>query len=170
LRQALANVGRFSMTTRTYAPLLSLSIATCSTCDSVWLGDDAFLPLLPTFDDRSPAVGQRSLPSTREAVVDVSHEMCYYLTCLDTQLSRIIRPLLPIPRIAPVSGKRIAPSGCTRPRSARANRRPHAHCSLSRGGGSTPNPQRRVSSGPLARLSCGSTGGVSVNASGSSAL
>ena len=84
----LASVGRLSMTTRTYTPSLSLSIATYSTCDSVWLGDDAFLPLLPTFDDQSPAVGQRSLPSTWEAGVDVSHEMCYYLTYLDTQLSR----------------------------------------------------------------------------------
>ena len=76
------------MTARTYATSLSLSIATYSTCDSVWLGDDAFLPLLLTFDDQSPATGQRSLPSTWEVGVDVSHEMCYHLTYLDTQLSR----------------------------------------------------------------------------------
>ena len=76
------------MTTRTYAPLLSLSIATCSTCDSVWLGDDAFLPLLLTIDDQSHAIGQRSLPSTWEVGVDVLHKMCYHLTYLDTQLSR----------------------------------------------------------------------------------
>ena len=84
----LASVGRLSMTTRTYTPSLSLSIATYSTCDSVWLGDDAFLPLLLTFDDQSPATGQRSLPSTWEVGVDVSHEMCYHLTYMDTQLSR----------------------------------------------------------------------------------
>jgi len=84
----LASIGRLSMTTRTYTPSLSLSIATYSTCDSVWLGDDAFLPLLLTFDDQSPATGQRSLPSTWEVGVDVSHEMCYHLTYLDTQLSR----------------------------------------------------------------------------------
>lgn len=45
--ELLASVGRLSMTARTYATSLSLSIATCSTCDAVWLGDDAFLPLLP---------------------------------------------------------------------------------------------------------------------------
>ena len=84
----LASVGRLSMTTRTYTPSLSLSIATYSACDSVWLGDDAFLPLLLTFDDQSPATGQRSLPSTWEVGVDVSHEMCYHLTYLGTQLSR----------------------------------------------------------------------------------
>ena len=76
------------MTARTYTSSLSLSIATYSTCDSVWLGDDAFLPLLLTFDDQSPATGQRSLPSTWEVGVDVSHEMCYHLTYIDTQLSR----------------------------------------------------------------------------------
>jgi hypothetical protein len=86
------------MTARTYTPSLSLSIATYSTCDSVWLGDDAFLPLLLTFDDQSPATGQRSLPSTREVGVDVSHKMCYHLTYIDTQLSKIKRPLPPIPR------------------------------------------------------------------------
>jgi hypothetical protein len=53
----LASVGRFSMTARTYAPLLSLSIATCSTCGSVWLGVDAFLPLLLTIDVQSHVTG-----------------------------------------------------------------------------------------------------------------
>jgi len=88
LWQTLTSVGQFSMTTRTYTPSLSLSIATYSTCDPVWLGDDAFLPLLLTFDDQSPATGQRSLPSTWEVGIDVSHKMCYHLTYLDTQLSR----------------------------------------------------------------------------------
>jgi len=36
------------MTARTYTPSLSLSMTTCSTCDAVWFGADAFLPLLPT--------------------------------------------------------------------------------------------------------------------------
>jgi hypothetical protein len=76
------------MTARTYTPSLSLSIATYSTCDSVWLGVDAFLPLLLTIDDQSHAIGQRSLPSTWEVGVDVLHKMCYHLTYLDTQLSR----------------------------------------------------------------------------------
>ncbi len=84
----LASAGRFSMTARTYATPLSLSIATCSTCDAVYLGDDAFLPLLLTIDDQSHAIGQRSLPSTWEVGVDVLHKMCYHLTYLDTQLSR----------------------------------------------------------------------------------
>jgi hypothetical protein len=53
----LASVGRFSMTARTYATSLSLSIATCSTCGAVWFGADAFLPLLPTIDSQSHAVG-----------------------------------------------------------------------------------------------------------------
>ncbi len=47
------------------------SVATCSTCDSVWLEADAFLPLLPTFDSQPPAVGQRSHPSTWGSGVDV---------------------------------------------------------------------------------------------------
>jgi hypothetical protein len=75
------------MTTRTYAPLLSLSIATCSTCGSVWLGADAFLPLLLTVDDQSLAIGQRSLPSTWGPGVDALHFSCYHLTWMDTQLS-----------------------------------------------------------------------------------
>jgi hypothetical protein len=68
------------MTARTYATLLSLSIVTRSTCGSVWLGVDAFLPLLPSIDDQSHAVGQRSPPSTWGLGVDVSHSLCYHLT------------------------------------------------------------------------------------------
>jgi hypothetical protein len=68
------------MTARTYATSLSLSIATCSTCDSVWLGDDAFLPLLLTIDDQSHAIGQRSPPSTWGLGIDVLHDSCYHLT------------------------------------------------------------------------------------------
>ena len=82
------------MTTRTNAPSLSLSIATCSTCGSVWLGVDAFLPLLPTFDSQSPAVGQRSPPSTRGAGFDVLHDSCYPRTWLDTQLSKFWRSVI----------------------------------------------------------------------------
>jgi hypothetical protein len=55
--ELLTSVGRFSMTARTYATSLSLSITTCSTCDAVWFGADAFLPLLPTIDSQSHAVG-----------------------------------------------------------------------------------------------------------------
>jgi len=76
------------MTARTYATLLSLSIATRSTCDAVWLGADAFLPLLPTIETRSPAVGQRSPPSTWGPGVDVFTISVYHLTWMDTQLSR----------------------------------------------------------------------------------
>ena len=78
------------MTARTYATSLSLSIATCSTCDAVWLGADAFLPLLPTFDGQSPAVGQRSPPSTWGPGVDVSSVWVYHLTWMDAQLSRFL--------------------------------------------------------------------------------
>jgi hypothetical protein len=84
----LASVGRFSMTTRTDAPSLSLSIATCSPCDAVWLDADAFLPLLPTFDSQSLTAGQRSPPSTWGAGVDVFTVSVYHLTCIDTQLSK----------------------------------------------------------------------------------
>ena len=67
-----------------YTPSLTFTIATCSTCDSVWLGADAFLPLLPTIDDQSHAVGQRLLPSTWEMGVDVLHDLCYHLTHMNT--------------------------------------------------------------------------------------
>ena len=95
------------MTARTYATSLSLSIATCSTCDAVWFGADAFLPLLPTFDGQSPAVGQRSPPSTWEPGIDVSPVSVYHLTWMDAQLSRFLateRPWLssvawPLPSI-----------------------------------------------------------------------
>ena len=86
------------MTARTYATLLSLSIATRSTCDAVWLGADAFLPLLPTacpelvegFDDQSHAVGQRFSPSTWGPGVDISPLSVYHLTWMDAQLSRFL--------------------------------------------------------------------------------
>jgi len=78
--ELLASVGRFSMTARTYATLLSLSIVTRSTCDSVWLGADAFLPLLLTIDDQSHATGQRFPSSTWGPGVDVLHDLCYHLT------------------------------------------------------------------------------------------
>jgi len=68
------------MTARTYATLLSLSIATCSTCDAVWLGADAFLPLLLTIDDQSHAIGERSYPSTWGPGVDVFPFWVYHLT------------------------------------------------------------------------------------------
>ena len=78
------------MTALTYATLLSLSIATSSTCDAVWLGADAFLPLLPTFDSQSHAVGQRSPTSTWEPGIDVSLVSVYHLTWMDAQLSRFL--------------------------------------------------------------------------------
>jgi len=80
------------MTARTYATSLSLSIVTRSTCDAVWLGDDAFLPLLPTIDDQSHAVGQRSPPSTWGLGVDVFTILVYHLTWMNTQLSKFWQP------------------------------------------------------------------------------
>jgi hypothetical protein len=86
----LTSVGRLSMTARTYATSLSLSIATCSTCDAVWFDADAFPPLLPTFDCQSLAAGQRSPPSTWEPGVEFSPVWVYHLTWMDAQLSRFL--------------------------------------------------------------------------------
>jgi hypothetical protein len=126
--ELLTSVGRLSMTARTYATPLSLSIATCSTCDAVWFGADAFPPLLPTIDGQSHAVGQRSPPSTWGPGVDISPLSVYHLTWMDAQLSRFLMiegpwlssitwplPSIPHSLMALVSEERVAHTACTRP-------------------------------------------------------
>jgi len=106
-----------------YAPSSNiLSVATCL-AESPCLAQDLppFPPASddvqpPVADDQSHARGRCCHPCTEGIGVDVSHETCYHLTYIDTQLSKIERPLPPIPRITPVSGERVAHTRWSRQR------------------------------------------------------
>lgn len=90
-----------------------LSIATCSAgSPRLARAYRLSLPLL-TIDDRSHARGRCCLPCTEGTGVDVSHETCYHLTYVDTQLSKIKRPSPPIPRTASDFGRTGRTYRCT---------------------------------------------------------
>jgi len=67
----------------------SLPIVTRSTGCSVWFGAYRLSGPLTTFDDQSPAVGQRRRPATWAVGVDVPPQLRYHRTDMDTQLSKI---------------------------------------------------------------------------------
>ena len=95
---AIQPLGRVCMTTPQPHLYSSLPIVTCSTGRFVRL--DAYRLSFPlsTVDDQSLAEGRRCLPFTGEVRVDDSPCWEYPLTHMDTQLSKITRPLPLNPR------------------------------------------------------------------------
>jgi hypothetical protein len=117
LQRTLASVGWFSMIAYpernrrdAYTPSLAFTIATCSaglSCLAQHLppflpASDACPEPVEGIEDQSHARGRCCHSCTERIGVDVSHKACYHRTYMDTQLSKIVRPLLPVPRIAPV--------------------------------------------------------------------
>jgi len=120
-----------------YTPSLAFTIATCLAGLSCLAQDlPPFVRLLAvgtrilTIDDQSHARGRCCHSCTGRIGVDVSHDSCYHLTDVDTQLSKFVvvwRPLLakltgdlcllsPVSIIVDsVSGERVAPSHWSRP-------------------------------------------------------
>ena len=96
----------------------SLPIVTRLTGRSVWFGAYRLSGPLTTFDDQSPAVGQRRRPAIWAVGVDVPPQLRYHRTDMDTQLSKIettfaAQPPCPIARFRTNGSHTLVPGdGC----------------------------------------------------------
>ena len=116
-------LGRVSVTTPHPHLYSSLPVVTCSTGRFVRLDAYRLSALLLTMDHQSHARGQCCLPFTGKVRVDDYPSWEYHLTHMDTQLSKITRPLPLSPHALRHGFERTGRTHCMKPtRHARRTR------------------------------------------------